>query len=585
MADNPVDSAGLPEFRVGLAMAGAISAGAYTAGVADFLFEALGAWEEGGTKALAAAVDDPAVAAERDGYAAEPAHRVKIASLSGASAGGITSAIVAAITGGPVTPVRRVPAPADETNPFYTSWVQRIDMRHFLQTEDIERNDGKLMSALDSTRLDEITADALRIAGPHPHRPFVADPLPVYLTVANLRGVPYRIEHEGGGHGMMSHADYMEFSVTEDAARVPKSAFHLDPGNYDHTNWRILGLSALASGAFPVGLAPRRLTRKALQYKARTWLVPGLAGTETVTVDPDWDFGDDDDYEFLTVDGGLMNNEPLELARRALSGADGRNPRDAKRADRAVVMIDPFPSPPFDPDQRVDDVLGDIVKAMFGALKSQARFKPDELVLAQHRDVYSRFMISPTRTRPDAVQKETYAISSGALGGFGGFLAQSFREHDFNLGRRNCQKFLLHHFLLHRDNALFAGWPEALKTALARPQPGSEPGAPADHLPIVPLVGDALDSVPWMEWPQMADGNLADLKKQIVGRAGAALNALLRPRLGYLGAKASTAALRGYLARKAIDTIRTDLEKRGQIPPAASPKPAADLIEKDDWVD
>jgi len=34
------------EFQIGLTMSGAISAGAYTAGVIDFLAEALDAWED-----------------------------------------------------------------------------------------------------------------------------------------------------------------------------------------------------------------------------------------------------------------------------------------------------------------------------------------------------------------------------------------------------------------------------------------------------------------------------------------------------------------------------------------------------------
>ena len=549
-------------------MAGAISAGAYTAGVSDFLFQALGEWEAGGTRALGAAVDDPGVAAERDGYGSAPAHRVSIAALSGASAGGITSAIVAAVTGGPVEPVTQVPPPGGTSNPFYTSWVDRIDMEYFLRDEDLERSGGKLVSALDSTELDRITTDALKIAGPHPHRKFIADPLRVFLTVANLRGVPYRIEQTGGGHGMMSHADYMEFAVTEDAAKAPPSAIRLDPNDYGHPDWQLLGQSALASGAFPGGLAPRRLTRKAGQYRAREWTVPGMEGTEYVKVDPDWEFADDYDYTFLNVDGGLMNNEPLELARRALRGAgEGRNPRDPQRADRAVIMIDPFPSPPFDPDRTVDDALGAIAGAMFGALKSQARFKPDELLLAQKLDVYSRFMISPTRTRPGAAAPERFAIASGSLGGFGGFLSQDFRRHDFNLGRRNCQRFLMRHFLLHRDNPLFANWPDALKNALARRQPGAEAGAPSDHLPIVPLVGAALQEVPWIDWPQMTPDRVDALQEKIRTRAGKVLSAALRPRIGRIGASTVACLLKGYAAGKAGDAIRKDLAARGLLPP------------------
>ena len=68
------------EFQIGLTMSGAISAGAYTAGVLDFLIEALDAWEDA-----------------RNGPDADtvPGHRVGIKVMSGASAGAITAAICA----------------------------------------------------------------------------------------------------------------------------------------------------------------------------------------------------------------------------------------------------------------------------------------------------------------------------------------------------------------------------------------------------------------------------------------------------------------------------------------------------------
>lgn len=50
------------------------------------------------------------------------------------------------------------------------------------------------------------------------------------------------------------------------------------------------------------------------------------------------------DYDLICVDGGLMNNEPLELARRNLARSGFSNPRDPDKVNRAVLMIDPFPS-------------------------------------------------------------------------------------------------------------------------------------------------------------------------------------------------------------------------------------------------
>ena len=69
--------------ELGLVMAGAVSAGAYTAGVVDFLVQALDCWEE------ARARDDLA-----------PPHRLRLRALSGASAGAMTAGILAGIAAG-----------------------------------------------------------------------------------------------------------------------------------------------------------------------------------------------------------------------------------------------------------------------------------------------------------------------------------------------------------------------------------------------------------------------------------------------------------------------------------------------------
>ena len=64
-------------FHLGLCMAGSISAGAYTAGVIDYLFEALNNWEVKKNK----------------GDASVPDHDVLIDVFGGSSGGGITAAI------------------------------------------------------------------------------------------------------------------------------------------------------------------------------------------------------------------------------------------------------------------------------------------------------------------------------------------------------------------------------------------------------------------------------------------------------------------------------------------------------------
>jgi hypothetical protein len=72
------------EFQIALAMSGAISAGAYTAGVFDFLIQALDEWENARTGKYLEKGDDPGTI---------PNHFVGIKAMSGASAGAIAAAI------------------------------------------------------------------------------------------------------------------------------------------------------------------------------------------------------------------------------------------------------------------------------------------------------------------------------------------------------------------------------------------------------------------------------------------------------------------------------------------------------------
>ena len=63
--------------------------------------------------------------------------------------------------------------------------------------------------------------------------------------------------------------------------------------------------------------------------------------------------------------------------------------------------------------------------------------------------------IGPSCVTKDAAgneKLERYGIASGLLGGFGGFVARAFRDHDFQLGRRNGQRFLQTTFALPADN-------------------------------------------------------------------------------------------------------------------------------------
>lgn len=195
--------------------------------------------------------------------------------------------------------------------------------------------------------------------------------------------------------------------------------------------------------------APRHLQRPATDYE--NCLDTGICKASEHIPDP---------FNFVAVDGGLMDNEPLNLARNVMCG--GHPPPGAASnqygliTTRALVLIDPFPNVAAQQnDYEEDDRLLQIAVTMFSALKDQARFHPDELAAAENEDVFSRFAISPTRRNEQGKIDMKRPMCSSCLGGFGGFLKYAFRRYDFHLGRRNCQRFLDRYFCLPEENKLF----------------------------------------------------------------------------------------------------------------------------------
>jgi Patatin-like phospholipase len=440
-------------FELGIVMAGAISAGAYSAGVMDFLMEALDAYDE--------AKKNP----DWDG----PVHDVRIPVMAGASAGGMTAAISAlhAFHGlAHVWPGQSVPEKAD--NRLYSSWVSDISIESLLATTDLDggRDKNGLKSALCCDVLDRIVNDAFTLNGPVRARNWIGRgddrSLRVMLTLTNVRGVPYSFPLFGADStdefGMLNHGDYLDFTVG--IAPRPSNVSHaLDITNTTGAGWDLFRTAALATGAFPVGLAPRIIERPASDYENQQRVGYDDSNRCFVGICPDSAFETDASYRFISVDGGTIDNEPLELARRYLSGG-GHNDQNGETADRAVVLIAPFPNfrkPPL-PDS--SERMLHILPLLASALIDQARFKPDELEQAANDKIFSRFMICPIRSADGNLKAQQYPIASGALGGFSGFLHESFRRHDYLLGRRNAQAFLRWNFALPQENELFDDFEE-----------------------------------------------------------------------------------------------------------------------------
>ena len=153
MSSEAVGVSESPTFEIGLVMAGAVSAGAYTAGVMDFLMEALDKW-------YAAKERDIAASGSNEARWTVPPHDIKIKVISGTSAGAMTAALTAIAFNEDIEPIR--PEPTLEANQvknrLYSTWVNDIDIGPMLSCGD--KRTG-VQSLLNSKVLDDIARKAI----------------------------------------------------------------------------------------------------------------------------------------------------------------------------------------------------------------------------------------------------------------------------------------------------------------------------------------------------------------------------------------------------------------------------------------
>src|SRR5262249_48802782 len=145
-----------------------------------------------------------------------PSHGLEIAVVSGASAGSICAALLAATLGRPHAPMSGAAPPPVGANRLYDTWVRAARLEGLLETTDLGGETG-LVSALDSCYLTRMAGAALVVAPPYEQPPFIADPLQIMVTTGNLRGVVYGISFSGeetDGHEMVLHGDWQHFYLS-----------------------------------------------------------------------------------------------------------------------------------------------------------------------------------------------------------------------------------------------------------------------------------------------------------------------------------------------------------------------------------
>lgn len=462
-------------FKIGIAMAGAVSAGAYTAGVMDYLLETLEKWEKAKAKNREIALKFGTTHPDYD--RSLPMHDVIIEVIGGSSAGGMTAAITTLAAFEGINPINDN-NPEKKNNNLYDCWVNLNDqtdtatLQQMLDCADISAETG-VASLLNSAPIDAIADKAAKIKQILPLPPYLSQHLQIILTITSLRGVPISLKFSDqvhirqattdrsinfvpptppqDAHCMKLHKGIAHFQLNGDADKHPHT-LPFDPKNqYDRY---ALMECAKATCAFPLGLRARLLKNTRLSYiKAMVLRMfsqhSDLFGDHTHNIQIDTE---SDPFEFVAVDGGTVNNEPFGEVMRVLE-----EKCNEEQTDYSVIMIDPFPNVKNNPTEKVKQPshLLQLVPSLIAAIRGQAMVKENDILRALSSD-YTLRIIFPSKN------DDLYPIACGALDGFGGFFSREFREHDFQLGRKNGQSFLRKYFTIKLEDAknieIFSDW-------------------------------------------------------------------------------------------------------------------------------
>jgi hypothetical protein len=372
-----------------------------------------------------------------------------------------------------------------------------------------------------------------------------SDDLHIFLTMTNLRGVPYTINFRAGERDfpyvMSSHGDWAHYCLTGLGGAafaslwsnagyfipLPSSSLPASPeGVKTDPLWRNYLTHALTSGAFPIGLEARPVELPLEAYERRIFALPYSLSAMTA-IKPSFPQGftgrspAPTSVAFAGVDGGALDNDPFQILRYHLMPDPPHDPPgEADTAESCVIMISPFPQPPeFEVDDaeasRID--ILSVAKRVVLSLMQNARYKPNELMRTLDVNNVSAWRIAPTRW--EAGRDQVFTIACGLFGGFGGFLDREFRRHDYELGRQNCQRFLSHWFGVSPDNAnVDPLCPLPLKISA---ESVDHLHLPKDRVAIIPLYGSAARPVERRPWPRVTPLGVKTFLTQIENRVNA----------------------------------------------------------------
>ncbi len=313
--------------KLAITVAGAVSLGSYEAGVLYEVITAIGRHN-----------DHPDTKAK-------PEERIEIDVLTGASAGGMTSAIAA----------QKLLFEADSltqpyNNSFYRPWVKDVSLDGLLA---LQPDEDPAHSILSSGLVEEISRKHLTLrytshVTPKPKKhAAAANKIYLGLALSNMNGVDYKRTISPTG----------EFRYTRYQDELTKLLDSENSADDSLDVWEILRNAVVACGAFPFAFRTKDLARNESEY-AGEFLVPFASAVRA----------------FTYTDGGVFHNEPLGLAKNLVDEID---PGHLDTENRFYLFVAPGARGGTSSSQFREKIanLAATGKELIAAIFQQARFQ------------------------------------------------------------------------------------------------------------------------------------------------------------------------------------------------------------------
>ncbi|MBB6327808.1 hypothetical protein FHS59_003451 [Algoriphagus iocasae] len=406
------------DFHLGICLPAALSGGAYTAGVMDYLIDAMDEWEK----------------RKLSGYSSEvPQHNVRISLIGGSSEIGLTALIDSLAIQREFNAVNEIPNHASlldciPSNPFYHTWVDFM--------EDIKAYPSFSI-------LQEI------------------------LKAKNLPGINFKKDFG---------SDFLETEVHKKVEKVlttTSSKAYLALSNYSQFTYpsyfnKIISTNLLQedfSGKTPIldQIDNTNFTYSKAEIRNRGWNQIAPLFLETILR-----------YKLaFRVSQEIRNPERMKDINSStrhlmdllwLIHISGRSIAKSEFEQNANGNVDKLHSKVFEKvrkeltnkigmakNQSHENELNQRTKVIminpyFGDSGPFNTSNSSEMGNSEN----GNFIISPIRytynSQGERKVEGNQAIACGSLDGLGAFVCKQFRVHDFFLGRANCEKFLRDHF-------------------------------------------------------------------------------------------------------------------------------------------